>query len=585
MPSDESQGREDSRTMNEITRNNKNFQEEDRTNTINMSDIPVEILSVPTKMEDGNADLHCAANDKTAPSSFADVLRYDNYYGGVDISPMPATPTLATISRMSLHTPSSQQSMDTLKTLYHSSRRSRHESPSPMPVLGGTTTNNLSKRHGFPPPPPLASASPKIAKHSGIQNQTAYSTQGNVSYHSTGTVSASSLLFHNSWDTSMAFFPDFIEAPPLYHSGGEERQDQGAEAYSAAAAGAPRVTSSHASLLTPLVPTKPTLSTSQFEYTPNTTMDRQLLDLANESSANMCMEQFAKFSTSSVSEFENQEDNINQRDDLGKRGYGMTSSPRKKQKGEGVSSNMVELHQVLPGSDAVMHSSAPPDATKPSFDQTPNSCRTNLSIDISAHPTNEISPLNDGIQESIQCLLALSNARPPLQNRDRAHDVEHETHHILGQTEDQQDLAVSRKRDLDIIQRKVRRLLLIRHATRCKVPLPPSTSDACDSSAYVCPASSHCAEGKRLASHVRKCKDTNCEYKWCLTTRDVLGHYRSCRDRKCQICGPVRAMHVYDAKVEEQKEDQEAFSLSQRSKSENSMETIEDKEWLNANMT
>jgi len=577
MPSDKSHGKEISRTMNEITKNNKNFQEGGRANTNNMSDIPVEILSVPTKMQDGNADLHCAANDATAPSSFANVLTYDNYYCGVDISPMPPTPTPATISGMSLHTPSSQQSKDTLKTLYHSSRRSRHESPSPLPVLVDTTTNAWSTRHGFPPPPPLASASPKMSKKCAIQNQTAHSTQGNVSYHSTGTASASSLLFHDSWGTSMAFLTDFIDAPPLYHSSGEERQDQGAEAYSAAAAGASQVTSSHASLLTPLVPTKPTLSISQFEYTPNTTMDRQLLDLANESSANMCMEKFAKFSTRSVPEFENQADDIDQRDELGKRGYGMTSSPRKKQKGEGVSSDVVELHEVLPGNDTVMHSSAPPDATKPSFDQTPNSCRTNLSIDIFAHPTNEMSPLNDGVQESIQCLLALSNARPPQQIRDRANDVEHETHHIVGQTEDQHEIAVSRKKDLDIIQRKVRRLLLIRHATRCKVPLPPSTFDAGDSSAYVCPVSSHCAEGKRLASHVRKCKDASCEYKWCLTTRDVLGHYRSCRDRKCQICGPVRAMHVHDAKL--------VSHRYQRSKSENSMETIEDKEWLNANMS
>eukprot|EP00804_Cyclotella_cryptica_P004793 CCRYP_004885-RA/>CCRYP_004885-RA protein AED:0.89 eAED:0.66 QI:0/-1/0/1/-1/1/1/0/568 len=568
--------------MNEITNNNKTPREGGTNNNHILSDVPVEILSVPTKIQDGNGDLQYAGHDVAATSSFVDPFRYGNFYSGVDISPMPPTPTPATAySGMSLHTPSSQQYKDTLKTLYHSSRRSRHDSPSPMPVSTDTTTSTLSTRHGFPPPPPLAAASPKTAKQSAV-HKNACSPQGNVSYHSAGNSSSSSLLFHDSRGTSMGFLADFIAAPPLYHSSDEERKGQAAILRSAAAAGAQQETSANASFWTPLVPAKPTLSTSQFEYTPNTTMDRQLLDLANESSANMCMEQFAKFSTRACYEFEEQEDGINIGDDPGKRGYEMSFSPRKKQKGGDGSSDMVEIEHVLPGNNSVMYSSALPDATRSSFEQTPNARRTKISSGIIAHPTNENGPLNDGIQESIQCLLALSNARPLHQIQDKGNDVEHETHHNCGQPEGQ----ASRKKDLDIIQRKVRRLLLIRHATRCKVPVPPSASDADDSSVYVCPVSSHCAEGKRLASHIRKCKDVSCEYKWCLTTRDVLGHYRSCRDRKCQICGPVRAMHVHDKKHEEQKEDQETCSNSyQRSKSENSMETIEDKEWLHANMS
>lgn len=99
---------------------------------------------------------------------------------------------------------------------------------------------------------------------------------------------------------------------------------------------------------------------------------------------------------------------------------------------------------------------------------------------------------------------------------------------------------ISNTMELSLTSMKV----LMRHATQCKVPLP----SAGESNEYTCSVTTHCAEGKMLANHIRKCKEMHCKYKWCLTTRNVLGHYRSCRDRKCQICGPVRALHRQEQK-------------------------------------
>ncbi len=104
-----------------------------------------------------------------------------------------------------------------------------------------------------------------------------------------------------------------------------------------------------------------------------------------------------------------------------------------------------------------------------------------------------------------------------------------------------EDLEDEQESRSELIRRKIQRLLLIRHCTKCpirKKPLP-SNVNAIDTG-YFCPVTSRCAEGKALCAHIKTCKLNDCTYKKCLTTREVLGHYIKCKDPGCKICGPVR---------------------------------------------
>jgi len=117
-----------------------------------------------------------------------------------------------------------------------------------------------------------------------------------------------------------------------------------------------------------------------------------------------------------------------------------------------------------------------------------------------------------------------------------------------------------REREERIIRRKIQRLLLIKHCSTCRhqgtpvneIHIPQSSApDICkpcdetepdytSSMLDVCPVTSRCAEGKALCAHIRTCKLPDCKYKWCITSREVLGHYMSCKDPTCRICEPVR---------------------------------------------
>lgn len=118
------------------------------------------------------------------------------------------------------------------------------------------------------------------------------------------------------------------------------------------------------------------------------------------------------------------------------------------------------------------------------------------------------------------------------------------------------------EKDQKLVRRKIQRLLLIRHCTQCSKPFSNSAPG------YFCPVTSHCAEGKALCAHIKTCKLDDCTYEKCLTSREVLGHYMKCKDLGCMVCGPVRSRD----KERNQKND------------DDSIETIDDFEWLKANM-
>jgi hypothetical protein len=82
------------------------------------------------------------------------------------------------------------------------------------------------------------------------------------------------------------------------------------------------------------------------------------------------------------------------------------------------------------------------------------------------------------------------------------------------------------------IKNKRKRLLLLRHASRCTI----------DERQEVCSVTPHCAMMKRLLRHMREgCLDKNrCQVAHCASTRRILTHYRRCRDPECPVCARVR---------------------------------------------
>ena len=68
-------------------------------------------------------------------------------------------------------------------------------------------------------------------------------------------------------------------------------------------------------------------------------------------------------------------------------------------------------------------------------------------------------------------------------------------------------------------------------------PPPPFT---CTAKEGECRKTPHCAEMKRLWTHISKCHDNHCRYPHCISSRYVLMHYKRCKDPSCPSCGPVR---------------------------------------------
>ena len=79
------------------------------------------------------------------------------------------------------------------------------------------------------------------------------------------------------------------------------------------------------------------------------------------------------------------------------------------------------------------------------------------------------------------------------------------------------------------IRHKQQRLLLLHHAAKC-----PHEDGRCT-------VTPHCADMKRLWSHMEGCKDNQCSVPHCFSSRAIFRHYRKCREANCPACGPVRA--------------------------------------------
>eukprot|EP00581_Thalassiosira_minuscula_P019252 CAMPEP_0183732646 /NCGR_PEP_ID=MMETSP0737-20130205/38988_1 /TAXON_ID=385413 /ORGANISM="Thalassiosira miniscula, Strain CCMP1093" /LENGTH=540 /DNA_ID=CAMNT_0025965717 /DNA_START=213 /DNA_END=1832 /DNA_ORIENTATION=+ len=82
------------------------------------------------------------------------------------------------------------------------------------------------------------------------------------------------------------------------------------------------------------------------------------------------------------------------------------------------------------------------------------------------------------------------------------------------------------KCDAKTARRRRMRLLLLHHASKCK-------------NAQCTAYPQKCAEAKVLWKHLRTCKDKNCNYPHCFSSRCLLGHYRRCKPPCSILCKPV----------------------------------------------
>lgn len=80
-----------------------------------------------------------------------------------------------------------------------------------------------------------------------------------------------------------------------------------------------------------------------------------------------------------------------------------------------------------------------------------------------------------------------------------------------------------------VILQQQQRLILLRHASKCKAG-PQCTTK-------------FCSQMITLWKHMKTCRDKNCKTPHCLSSRCVLNHYRICkndgRTSTCEVCGPV----------------------------------------------
>jgi hypothetical protein len=111
-------------------------------------------------------------------------------------------------------------------------------------------------------------------------------------------------------------------------------------------------------------------------------------------------------------------------------------------------------------------------------------------------------------------------------------------------------VAVAKKNKA--VRYQQQRLLLLRHASKCKVG-PTCTTK-------------HCQQMVLLWRHMKKCRDKDCQTAHCLSSRMVLNHYRKCKSERttssCEVCGPVirqvRAMKMREAIQDEEEEEDDS---------------------------
>ena len=77
-----------------------------------------------------------------------------------------------------------------------------------------------------------------------------------------------------------------------------------------------------------------------------------------------------------------------------------------------------------------------------------------------------------------------------------------------------------------VIRQQQARLLLLRHASKCK------NGPSCNTN--------FCPQMVELWEHMKTCHDKRCKTAHCLSSRVVLNHFRMCKIKNCEVCSPVK---------------------------------------------
>lgn len=80
----------------------------------------------------------------------------------------------------------------------------------------------------------------------------------------------------------------------------------------------------------------------------------------------------------------------------------------------------------------------------------------------------------------------------------------------------------------DIVFHQQQRLLLLRHASKCKV------FDG------TCLLKERCNDLKDLWKHIFTCKEFECPREFCKSSKLVCRHFSGCKEETCIICSPVK---------------------------------------------
>ena len=98
--------------------------------------------------------------------------------------------------------------------------------------------------------------------------------------------------------------------------------------------------------------------------------------------------------------------------------------------------------------------------------------------------------------------------------------------------------TVSNMDRAEYIRKQQSWLLFLRHCAKCEAP--PGQ----------CQFGDNCGTAKELWRHIIDCRDMECNYPRCRSSRDLLRHHSKCDHPECPICVPVK-MHVEKQKMAE----------------------------------
>ena len=90
-------------------------------------------------------------------------------------------------------------------------------------------------------------------------------------------------------------------------------------------------------------------------------------------------------------------------------------------------------------------------------------------------------------------------------------------------------VKLNEKQTKELVIKQQKRIIILWNASR-------SINPYC----RICVSTKFCNHAKELWKHITECKNKNCKFKHCASSRYILAHFHQCKDKKCKVCPPVR---------------------------------------------